>query len=86
MRTLGKMSVSAPGPVPPTIISLVRKSSSVWIGDSCQATQTLTSLLALPSQVNLEASNFAFLLPNRGSMGMPRPKVAMAVPSLGRVL
>jgi hypothetical protein len=49
----------------------------------CQATQMLTSLLALPIQVNLVASNCAALLPSSGSKPVPRPMMPNAVPSFG---
>ena len=49
-----------------------------------QATQMLTSLLALPIQVNLVASNCAALLPSSGSKPVPRPMMPKAVPSFGR--
>ena len=51
-----------------------------------QATQMLTSLLALPIQVNLVASNCAALLPSSGSKPVPRPMMPKAVPSLGPTL
>ena len=54
-------------------------------GTVCQTAQTLTSLFIEPSQVNLRPSNWASLLPNSGSVGMPRPTLAMTVPSCGRL-
>ena len=43
----------------------------------------LTSLLALPIQVNLVASNCAFGLPSSWSKPVPRPMMPKAVPSFG---
>ena len=51
-----------------------------------QATQMLTSLLALPIQVNLSAWNWAPLEPSSGSNAVPRPMVPIAVPSFGATL
>ena len=84
--TVGKVSVSEPFPVPPTIMPLVFMSLKVVIPVRRIEAQTLTSLLVEPSQPNLRGSNLACLLPNRGSMGMPRPMVDMAVPSWGITL
>ena len=61
-------------------------SSNFLIGLVFQATQTLTSLLALPIQVYLVASNFAALLPSSGSKPVPRPMMPNAVPSFGATL
>ena len=73
--------MSAAWPVPPTISSFVITSSSLVMPLPFQATQTLTSLLALPIQVNLSAWNCAPLEPSSGSKAVPRPMVAIAVPS-----
>jgi len=52
-----------------------------------QTTQVLTSSLALPSQVNLLASNLAAAAsPKSGSNGAPRLIVPMTVPSVGAAL
>ena len=51
-----------------------------------EATQMLTSLLALPIQVNLSALNCAALEPSSGSNAVPRPMVAITVPSLAATL
>ena len=51
-----------------------------------QATQTLTSLLALPIQVNLVASYCALFLPSSGSNAAPRLFAPITVPSLGAAL
>ena len=53
--------------------SLISASSSLVMPLVCQATQMLTSLLALPIQVNLLASNWAPLEPSSGSNAVPRP-------------
>ena len=47
------------------------------------ATQTLTSLLALPIQVNFEPSNWAPFWPRMGSKPVPRPIVPNTLPSFG---
>ena len=52
----------------------------------CQATQMLTSLLALPIQVNLVASNCALGLPSSMSKPVPRPMMPNVVPSFGPTL
>ena len=78
--------MSAAWPVPPTISSLLSVSSSLLMPLPFQATQTLTSLLALPIQVNLSAWNWAPLEPSSGSKPVPRPMVPIAVPSLGPTL
>jgi len=49
--------VSAAAPVPPTVSSRVNSSSNLVMPVVCQAAQMLTSLLALPIQVYLVASN-----------------------------
>ena len=53
--------------------------------DVCQTSQTLVSLLALPSQLNFSTSKWPST-PISGSNGMPRWMVAIAVPSLGATL
>ena len=78
--------MSAEVPVPPTMSSLVSMSSNVLMPLVFQATQMLTSLLALPIQVNLVASNCAALLPSSGSKPVPRPMMPKAVPSFGPTL
>ena len=82
----GNWSVSAEVLVPPTISSLVSMSSNLVMPLVFQATQMLTSLLALPIQVNLVASNCAALLPSSGSKPVPRPMMPKAVPSFGPTL
>jgi hypothetical protein len=52
----------------------------------CQATHTLTSSFMLPIQLNLAASNWAFVEPSNGSKAVPRPIVPNAVPSLAATL
>src|ERR1051326_2226883 len=80
----GNASVSALVEVPPTVISLVNRSSNVLIPDvAFHATHTLTSLLALPIQVNLVPSNCAPFTPRIGSKPVPRPIVPITPPSLG---
>ena len=50
------MSGSEPEPSPPTTNSLLRRSLQSFTGESIQLAQMLTSLAALPSQVNFVAS------------------------------
>ena len=78
--------MSAAAPVPPTISSFVIVSSNLVIPLPFQATQMLTSLLALPTQVNLSAWNWAPFEPSSGSKPVPRPMVASTVPSLAPTL
>ncbi len=66
--------------------SFVITSSQLVTPDVCQATQTLTSSLALPTQVNFGASYCAVLLPSSGSNAMPRLVAPIAVPSFGATL
>jgi hypothetical protein len=54
---LANWSVSEAVLLPPTTSSLLRRSSNLAMPVVCQATQTLTSLLALPIQVNSRAWN-----------------------------
>ncbi len=49
-------------------------------------TQTLASSEMLPSQEKVEASNWVLLLPISGSIGRPRAKVPITVPSFGATL
>jgi hypothetical protein len=49
----------------------------------CQAAQTLTSSLVLPSQENRRGSKFADGRSNSGAATVERPIVAIAVPSRG---
>jgi high-affinity K+ transport system ATPase subunit B len=53
---------------------------------ACQATQTLTSLPTLPSQVNFRGSSFEPGLFNSGSSGALRLRMPMVEPSLGAML
>ena len=62
---------------------MVSKSSNLLTPDVCQDTQTLTSSLALPIQVNFEASYCAALLPSSGSKATLRLVAPSAVPSRG---
>ena len=78
--------MSAAAPVPPTISSLLSVSSNFAIPLPFQATQMLTSLLALPTQVNLSAWNWAALEPSIGSNPVPRPMMPSTVPSLAPTL
>ena len=78
--------MSADELVPPTTSSLVIMSSNLVMPLPAQATQMLTSLFALPIQVNLLASNWALVLPSSGSKPVPRPMMPMAEPSLGATL
>ena len=73
------------GPLVPTTISRVLTSSRLRIGEVCQATQTLVSLLALPIQLTLSASK-RLSTPISGSKASARWAVAMAVPSRGATL
>ena len=71
------------GPTAPTVIPLVRKSSSVLRPVVCQVTQVVTSLLALPIQVSLVASNsMPFSGYINGSKIVPRSTIPSAEPSL----
>ena len=83
LSTRGNWSVSALVPVPPTVSSLVYRSSNLVMPEPFMATQTLTSLLALPSQVNFVASNCVALADQQRVDAMPRPMVPIAVPSFG---
>ena len=55
----------------------------VLTGEVCQVTQVETSLVTLPSQVNLVPSNCADAGVRSGVVAMVRPKVPNVVPSLG---
>ena len=57
--------------------------SQFFTRDWCQVTQTLSSSVPLPSQVNFVASNCVALVPISGSMARPRAKVPSTVPSFG---
>ena len=62
-------------------------SSQVWTADWCQKAQTLGSSVMLPIQVNFVASNcWPAVRPSSLSIGSPRAKVAITVPSLGATL
>jgi hypothetical protein len=80
------MSGSEPEPSPPTVNDFVTMSSQVFTGEVCQATNTLVSLVPLPSQVNFVASNCTLVPPIKGSIAMPRLKVPMVRPSFGATL
>ena len=84
--TAEKMSGSEPEPSPPTVKSMRSMSAQVFTGESRHVAQMLTSLVPLPSQPNLAASNWVLLAPISGSMAMPRPNVPMTVPSLAAAL
>jgi hypothetical protein len=58
-------------------------SFQVLTGEVCQVTQLDTSLVTLPSQVNLVPSNGAVAGVSSGVVAMVRPKVPNVVPSLG---
>ena len=72
-------------PPPAMISSCPNRSSAVFTGAVCQVTQVETSLVMLPSQVNLVPSNCAFAGAgvSSGVEAIVRPKVPKAVPSLG---
>ena len=76
-----KVSGSAPVALPPSVNSRRNMSSQLLVGELCQVAQMLVSLVTLPTQVNLVASNLAS--PSSGSVAMPRLTVASVVPSLG---
>ena len=78
--------MSALPPVPPTTSSFFRVSSNLVTPLVCQATQTLTSLFALPIQLNLVESKLAPGMPNSESNAIPRATVPMTVPSFGATL
>ena len=61
-------------------------SSQVFTGAVCQMTNTLASLVPLPSQMNFVASNCAWLPPISGSIAMPRLNMPMVEPSFGATL
>ena len=56
-------------------------SAQVLTGEVCQVAQTLVSLVMLPTQLSLVASNLASFI--SGSVTMPRLTVPSTVPSLG---
>ena len=78
--------MSSPTPVEPTASGFSMRSVNLPIPLFSQATQTLTSLLALPIQVNRVASYCAPFWPSRGSNAAPRLLAPSAVPSLGAAL
>ena len=75
--------MSSATPVEPTASSLVYRSSNFATPEFSQETQTLTSSLALPIQVNFEASYWAALLPRIFSNATLRLVAPSTVPSLG---
>jgi hypothetical protein len=75
--------VSSAAPVDPIVSGLSNSSSNLVMPDLAEATQTLTSLLALPIQENFEASNRAPVSPSSGSNAAPRLVAPMTVPSFG---
>ena len=70
-------------PVEPIVSGFSSRSSNFVKPDDLEATQTLTSLLALPIQENFEASNCAPVSPSRGSNAAPRLVAPMTEPSFG---
>jgi hypothetical protein len=71
LSTIGKVSMSVLAWAP--VISWVFIASwMVLTGEVCHETQTLTSLLMLPSQLNLVGSYLAPLIPSSGSVGTER--------------
>ena len=77
------MSGSEPEPSPPTVNGLLTMSSQVFTGEACQVTNTLVSLVPLPSQVNFVESNCTLAPPISGSIAMPRLNVPRVAPSFG---
>ena len=81
----GNCAVSSLAPVEPTVSSLVRRSAKVLTGDVFHETQTLTSLLALPSQAKSVPLKAAPGSPSSGSKPVPRLMMPKAVPSFGAI-
>ena len=75
--------MSSAAPVEPIVNGFSSKSANFVNPDEAEATQTLTSLLALPIQENFEASNRAPVSPRSGSNAAPRLVAPMTVPSFG---
>src|SRR3982074_1938810 len=80
------MSGSDAEPSPPTVKAVVSASVQAFPGPSRQVTQVLTPSVPLPSQLNLRESNCVLLAPISGSIAIPREKVPMTEPPLGRAL
>jgi hypothetical protein len=74
--------VSSPAPVDPMVRGFSNNSSNFVNPDATEATQTLTSLLALPIQENFDASNRAPVSLSSGSKA-PRLVAPITAPSLG---
>src|SRR5688572_6546313 len=87
LSTVGYCSIDEVTPDEPTIICFTNMSSNVLIGDVCQATQMLVSLLALPTNWNWRGSNWVCAVsPRSGSITAPMNRAPKAVPSLGDLL
>ena len=84
LNASGKISESAPAPVPGTSSSCCLRSSNVLIFDVYHDIARLTSRFMLPSQVNLSGSRLPSFSPSIGSNGNPRPTVAHDGAVLGR--
>ena len=74
--------MSSPAPVDPMVRGFSNNSSNFVNPDATEATQTLTSLLALPIQENFDASNRAPVSLSSGSKAAPRLVAPITVPSL----
>ncbi len=81
------MSVSEPGPKPPTISGYCWRSLKFLTFEPCQATHRLTSLFMLPIQPNLVGSNLTPWASNNGAVETaPRWISANTLPSFTATL
>src|SRR5215468_12129195 len=85
--TVGNTSESAPAPVDPMMVGLVRMSDQDLMPAAVRKAQTPTSFEMLPSQPNFGASNCVpSLRPSSGSRKAPREKPPKVEPSLGAIV
>src|SRR3977135_2093744 len=85
--TVGNTSESAPAPVEPMMVGLVRMSDQDLMPAAVRNAQTPTSFEMLPSQRNFDASNCVpSLRPSSGSRNAPREKPPKVEPSLGTIM